>query len=115
MADRRHLPHSLTGSFPRPVAGDVNRASRRRDGFSPQGRSPVHPTTFGAPWAVVFASARRSDVVGGTLLFGDGHAEPLLGVTVLESDGFEVAPRTQQLKGLPAVLLQRLTKAVDSA
>ena len=53
--------------------------------------------------------------VGGTLVFGDGDAEPLLGVTALESGGFEVDPRTQQLKRLPAVLLKGLRKAVDSA
>ena len=47
-------------------------------------------------------------------MFGDGDAEPLLGVTALESGGFEVDPRTQQLKRLPAVLLKGLRKAVDS-
>ncbi|MDE0448274.1 MAG: hypothetical protein OXH96_16550 [Spirochaetaceae bacterium] len=30
---------------------------------------------------------------------------PLLGVTALESGGFEVDPRSQQLKQLPAILL----------
>ena len=54
-------------------------------------------------------------IVGGTLVFGDSDAEPLLGVTALESGGFEVDPRTQQLKRLPAVLLKGLRKAVDSA
>ena len=54
-------------------------------------------------------------IVGGTLVFGDGDAEPLLGVTALESGGFEVDPRTQQLKRLPAILLKGLRKAVDSA
>lgn len=54
-------------------------------------------------------------IVGGTLVFGDAAAEPLLGVTALESGGFEVDPRTQQLKKLPAVLLKGLRKAVDSA
>ena len=45
-------------------------------------------------------------IVGGTLVFGDGDAEPLLGATALESGGFEVDPRTRQLKRLPAVLLK---------
>ena len=53
--------------------------------------------------------------VGDRLVFEDGDAEPLLGVTALESGGFEVDPRTQQLKRLPAVLLKGLTKDVDSA
>ena len=39
-------------------------------------------------------------IVGGTLLFGDGDAEPLLGVTALESGGFEVDPRTRQLEAI---------------
>ena len=45
-------------------------------------------------------------IVGGTLVFGDADAEPLLGVTALESGGFEVDPRSQRLKKLPAVLLK---------
>ena len=47
-------------------------------------------------------------IVGGTLVFGDADAEPLLGVTALESGGFEVDPRTQRLKKLPAILLKGL-------
>ncbi len=50
-----------------------------------------------------------------TLVFGDSDAEPLLGVTALESGGFEVDPRSQQLKRLPAVLLKGLRNVVDSA
>ena len=50
-------------------------------------------------------------IVGGTLVFGDADAEPLLGVTALESGGFEVDPRTQRLKKLPAVLLKGLRRA----
>ncbi len=50
-------------------------------------------------------------IVGGTLVFGDADAEPLLGVTALESGGFEVDPRTQRLKRLPAVLLKGLRTA----
>ena len=49
-------------------------------------------------------------IVGGTLVFGDADAEPLLGVTALKSGGFEVDPRTQRLKKLPAVLLKGLRK-----
>ena len=45
--------------------------------------------------------------VGGTVIFGDAEAEPLLGVTALESGGFEVDPRSQQLRQLPAILLKR--------
>ena len=43
----------------------------------------------------------------GIVLFGDDDAEPLLGVTALESVGVEVDPREQKLKKLPAIRLKR--------
>jgi clan AA aspartic protease len=46
------------------------------------------------------------DSVGSTIIFGDDDAEPILGVTALESVGIEVDPRTQRLKRLPAVRLK---------
>ena len=46
------------------------------------------------------------EIVGGTILFGDAGAEPLLGVTALESVGIEVDPNSQTLKRLPAVRLK---------
>ncbi len=46
------------------------------------------------------------EFVGGTIIFGDENAEPLLGVTALESVGIEVDPRNQRLKRLPAVRLK---------
>jgi len=46
------------------------------------------------------------EVVGNTLIFGADDAEPILGVTALESVGIEVDPRTQRLKRLPAVRLK---------
>ncbi len=46
------------------------------------------------------------EIVGGTVLFGDADAEPLLGVTALESLGIEVDPLNQRLKKLPAVRLK---------
>lgn len=45
------------------------------------------------------------EMVGGTVLFGDDDAEPLLGVTALESLGIEVDPLNRRLKKLPAVRL----------
>ena len=48
------------------------------------------------------------EIVGGTVLFGEANAEPLLGVTALESVGIEVDPLNQQLKRLPAVRLKNL-------
>ena len=46
------------------------------------------------------------EIVGGTILFGDAGAEPLLGVTSLASVGIEVDPNSQRLKRLPAVRLK---------
>ena len=48
------------------------------------------------------------EIVGGTILFGAENAEPLLGVTALESVGIEVDPSNQRLKRLPAVRLKNL-------
>ena len=43
----------------------------------------------------------------GTVVFGAEAAEPLLGVTALESVGIDVDPRNQTLHRLPAVPLRR--------
>ncbi len=53
------------------------------------------------------------EIVGGTIIFAEGDAEPILGVTALESVGIEVDPRNQRLKRLPAVRLKhtRLAEA----
>jgi len=48
----------------------------------------------------------EGEVVGGTVVYGDEDSEALLGVTALESGGFEVDPRNRVLKRLPAVLLK---------
>lgn len=48
------------------------------------------------------------EVVGATIVFGDGNAEPLLGVTALESAGIEVDPHNQTLRRLPSVRLKGL-------
>ena len=46
------------------------------------------------------------ELVGTTLIFGADNAEPILGVTALESVGIEVDPRSQKLKRLPAARLK---------
>ena len=48
------------------------------------------------------------EFVGSTVIFGEDDAEPLLGVTALESVGIEVDPKNQRLKRLPAVRLKSL-------
>ena len=50
------------------------------------------------------------DFVGGTIIFGEEDAEPLLGMTALESVGIEVDPLNQRLKRLPAVRLKRVDR-----
>ena len=45
--------------------------------------------------------------VGATVIYGPDDAEPILGVTALESAGIEVDPRSQRLKRLPAVRMKR--------
>ncbi len=46
------------------------------------------------------------DTTWGTIVFGEETAEPLLGVTGLESVGIDVDPRNQTLHRLPAVRLR---------
>ena len=47
----------------------------------------------------------EGEVVGRTIVYGDEGTEPLLGVTALESGGFEVDPRNEELKRLRGILL----------
>ncbi len=49
--------------------------------------------------------------VGATVIFGADDAEPILGVTALESVGIEVDPRSQRLKRLPATRLKVIRRA----
>ena len=51
------------------------------------------------------------DFVGGTIIFGEEDAEPLLGVTALESVGIEVDPLNQRLKRRAAVRLKKGRRA----
>lgn len=43
------------------------------------------------------------DFTGGTVLFGNDDAEPLLGVTALESLGIEIDPLNRTLRRMPSV------------
>ena len=51
------------------------------------------------------------DLTAGIIIFGDADAEPLLGVTALESVGVEVDPVNRRLTRLPAVRLKGLQSA----
>lgn len=48
------------------------------------------------------------EIVGGTIIFGEAGAEPILGVTALESVGIEVDPLNHRLERLPAVRLKHV-------
>ena len=45
------------------------------------------------------------EIVGGTIVFGEIGAEPLLGVTALQSVGIEVDPRNETLRRRPSTRL----------
>lgn len=47
------------------------------------------------------------DFTAGRIVMGDDAAEPLLGVTALESAGIEIDPVNQRLTRLPALRLKR--------
>ena len=46
------------------------------------------------------------EITAGRVIFGPDNAEPLLGVTALESVGITVDPATRTLKRLPAIPLK---------
>ena len=77
-------------------------------GIEPEGQR-VYERADGSEIEMDVAVARielMGELVGGTILFGDADAEPLLGVTALESVGVEVDPQSQRLKKSPAVRLK---------
>ena len=51
----------------------------------------------------------------GLAVFGEEDAEPILGVTALESIGIEIDPRNQRLKRLPAVRLKSICSSARTA
>lgn len=81
-------------------------------GLKPRGRR-VYELADGREITVDVTVAEiefMGETVGGTVLFGEPDAEPLLGVTALESVGIEVDPVNQRLKRLPAVRLKRVRR-----
>lgn len=46
------------------------------------------------------------ELTAGRIIFGPNNAEPLLGVTALESVGITIDPATRSLKRLPAIPLK---------
>ncbi len=85
-------------------------------GLRPKGRR-VYELADGSEITMEITTADiefMGETVGGTILFGETDAEPLLGVTALESVGIEVDPNNQRLKRLPAVRLKTLRQPTRS-
>ena len=77
-------------------------------GLAPKGQR-LYELADGSELRMDITAARvefMGEFVGATIIFGEADAEPLLGVTALESVGIEVDPRNQTLKRLPAVRLK---------
>jgi len=80
----------------------------RRMGVEPAGRT-AYQLADGSIHEYAFGLARiefMGEVTAGRVLFGPDNAEPLLGVTALESVGITVDPVTRTLKRLPAIPLK---------
>jgi predicted aspartyl protease len=76
----------------------------RRIGVTPAGRM-----AYGSVHEYAFGLARiefMGEVTAGRVLFGPDDAEPLLGVTALESVGITVDPASRTLRRLPAIPLK---------
>ena len=87
----------------------VPRGRLEEIGLQPLGKRDV--LADGKPTALDITVAEiefEGEIVGGTVVYGEEDAEPLLGVTALESGGFEIDPHNEELKRLPAVLLKKL-------
>ena len=79
-------------------------------GLKPEGKR-IYELADGSQITVDITVAEiefMGEFVGGTIIFGDTDAEPLLGMTALASVGIEVDPLNQRLKRRPAVRLKRL-------
>ena len=83
--------------------------------MEPEGQR-VYSLADGSELRLDVAVARvefMGEFVGATIIFGNDDAEPLLGVTALESVGIEVDPVNQTLKRLPAVRLKGLRPGIS--
>lgn len=83
------------------------------------GIKPVGKTTYeladGSPIEFEFGTAViefMGDITAGRIIFGPEKAEPILGVTALESTGVTLNPKTHTLRRLPAIPLKRSLVAI---
>jgi clan AA aspartic protease len=80
----------------------------KRIGIRPQG-TRTYELADGSEIKMRIGTAQlefMGEIAGATIIFGADDAEPILGVTALESVGIEVDPKNQRLKRLPAVRLK---------
>ncbi|MBI4443094.1 MAG: clan AA aspartic protease [Acidobacteria bacterium] len=83
-------------------------AELRKIGVQPVGKT-AYELADGTAQEYLFGLVRiefMGEVTAGRVIFGPDEAEPLLGVTALESVGITVDPATRTLKRLPAIPLK---------
>ena len=83
-------------------------AELRKVGIQPAGTS-VYELAEGSVAEYQFGLAEMSfmgEVTAGRIIFGPDEAEPLLGVTALESVGITIDPANRTLRRLPAIPLK---------
>ena len=112
---------SLTalGALPRAFAGSFLVDTGATDSMAPgadlskAGIQPVGRTSYeladGSVREYPFGLAQiefMGEVTAGRVIFGPDGAEPILGVTALESVGITIDPATRTLKRLPAISLK---------
>lgn len=83
-------------------------AELRKIGLQPVGKT-VYELANGAVEEYEYGLAEISfmgEITAGRIIFGPNNAEPLLGVTALESVGITIDPANRTLKRLPAIPLK---------
>ncbi|MCI0355116.1 MAG: aspartyl protease family protein [Acidobacteria bacterium] len=83
-------------------------AELRKAGVQPVGKT-AHELADGTVQEYPFGLVQISfmgEITAGRVIFGPDNAEPILGVTALESVGITIDPATRTLKRLPAVPLK---------
>ena len=83
-------------------------AALRRAGIEPVGKM-AYELADGTRREYSFGLARiefMGEITAGRVIFGPDDAEPILGVTALESVGITLDPASQTLKRLPAISLK---------
>ncbi len=80
----------------------------KRIGMAPVGKmdyeladGTIHEYPFG-----LAEISFMGEITAGRVIFGPDNAEPMLGVTALESVGFTIDPASRTLKKLPAIPLK---------